>query len=112
MSLMSELYQSWGCCRVLEMGVSNLGRCDRRGWSYQLYSPGLGDWVEVGRVGEQGEYFSRRLMMKQLVQEELVNMWTVTGTVVNVTRLIGVLLELFQNKHGEVEFDQLFKTFS
>ena len=48
MSLMSELYQSWGCCRVLEMGVSNLGRCDSRGWSYQLYSPGLGDWVEVG----------------------------------------------------------------
>ena len=60
--------------------------------------------VEVGQVAVQGNYFSKRMMMvgKEDDSNTYFPLYTLSGNL-NLTRILGVLVEMVQDKEGGVD---------
>ncbi len=85
--------------RLVDRCAHRLGRAESRRISVEAPAPGLGSYVEVGSVSCYGDYLARRMMLKASQkqspegEEELLNLRAFGGTLVDVTKLIGCLLE-------------------
>ena len=65
--------------------------------SVEAPAPGLGGYVEVGSLSCYGDYLARRMTLKQEGEPgRLQNLRVVAGTMVDVTKLLGCLLECRQ----------------
>ncbi|CAH0696605.1 unnamed protein product [Spodoptera exigua] len=61
--------------------------------SIEMYSTSLEDYVEVGNVSLSGDFISKRLMITYLENKENKFPCLVSGTVLNVPKLLGCALE-------------------
>ena len=52
--------------------------------------------IEVGHVALQGDYFSRRLMLRQKTREDTLEPLYTTTMQLSITRLLACVLELSQ----------------
>jgi seryl-tRNA synthetase len=69
--------------------------------------------VELAHVAVHGDYFSNRLMIKQQAEPNIyTSLYAVSGTVVNVTRLCAVLLEMYQLENGRIDFKAINSLFT
>ena len=94
---------------LVEESLSSLTRpADGRRFSLRVSLPTSPEPVEVAHVAVHGDYFSRRLMIKQAAgPASYHNLYAVAGTAVNVTRLCAVLVELYQLPSGKIDFDTI-----
>ena len=63
--------------------------------------------IEVGHVALQGDYFSRRLMLRQKTNEDTLDPLYTATMQLSITRLLACVLELSQ---GDSEKLSEFKT--
>jgi len=91
--IMTEQLMKFGELRVVDRGVQHLGPSDIKKISFQLYLPGSKQFVEVGSLNVENDYYSRRMMIKQKQNGQYRNVYTVSGQMVNITKLLAVILE-------------------
>ena len=66
--------------------------------SFEMFAPSVQRFVEVGDVSAFDQFLSKRLMLKYDTGGSLKNLFVVSGTAVNVTKVIGCILEQTQGK--------------
>lgn len=66
--------------------------------SFELWSPYLSEYVEVGHVSLCGQYFSKRLLIGCQAPQGRTFPSVISGTVLSVPRLLGCLLEEYPEK--------------
>ena len=64
--------------------------------SFEMFAPSIQQFVEVGDVSAFGQYLSKRLMLKYEDGTSLKNLFVVSGTAINVTKVIACMLEQTQ----------------
>ena len=63
-----------------------------------MFSPSLNDFVEVGDVATYDDYLSKRLMLKYDDGAKMRNLFVVSGTVLNITKVIACIVEQTNGK--------------
>jgi hypothetical protein len=110
-NLLSRTYKfvSVGEYELVEERLSSLTHpADGRRFSLRVALPSSSRPVELAHVAVHGDYFSNRLMIKQLTgPNTYASLYAVSGSVVNVTRLCAVLLEQYQLDNGKIDFDAI-----
>ena len=95
---------------IVEEGGASLSRpADSRRFSLRVIHAAHGH-VELGFIAVHADYFSRRVMAKTTTAAaaaagSYANLYALSGTVVNVTRLGAILVELYQLPCGKIDFD-------
>lgn len=79
--------------RVVLRPVAELHSWEKLRASFELWSPSLNRYLEVGHISACGDYFSKRLIIMHPAGERNEYVDIVCGTVLSVPRLIGCLLE-------------------
>jgi len=69
--------------------------------SFELFSPAQDSYVEVGHLSCYGHYLSKRMMLKAKEKDKLVDLRVIAGTIMDLTKVIGCLVEIGQNKDGD-----------
>ncbi|CAK1541752.1 unnamed protein product [Leptosia nina] len=59
----------------------------------EMYSTSLNSYVEVGHISLSGDFFSKRLMFKYTDNKEHKYPHILSGTILNVSKLLGCVLE-------------------
>jgi len=90
---------------ITEQSLDNCDVSNSRQFSVTMQGV---ETVEVGQVAVQGSYFSRRMMMvgKENESNTYFPLHTVSGSL-NLTKILGVVLEMVQDKHGGVDCDKI-----
>ncbi|XP_023341353.1 serine--tRNA synthetase-like protein Slimp isoform X4 [Eurytemora carolleeae] len=91
--LLMDLLVGFGQLRILENSGEGLQRREGRRFSFQLLLPVSHQYIEIGNISVENDYYSKRLMIKQKVGDSFRNVWTLSGTVANITKLLTILLE-------------------
>ena len=70
-----------------------------------MFSFGESEFIEVGNVSVYGDFLSKRMMLKAVEKEGEVlrDLRTVGGTLIDVTKAIGCLVEARQSQDGSYE---------
>ena len=63
-----------------------------------MFAPSLNDFIEVGDVATYDDYLSKRLMLKCESGTKMRNLFVVSGTVVNITKVIACIVEQTNGK--------------
>ena len=63
-----------------------------------MFAPSLNDFIEVGDVATYDDYLSKRLMLKCENGTKMRNLLVVSGTVVNITKVIACIVEQTNGK--------------
>jgi hypothetical protein len=63
-----------------------------------MFSPNLGEFIEVSNLSMYDDYLSKRLMLKYEDCGDLKNLFVTSGTFLNVTKAIGCIVEQTQGK--------------
>ena len=69
-----------------------------------IYSPYLKEYVEIGHIATYGDFLSRRLMLvneqqmkSNLGYEDMNELYILSGTFMNITKMIGCVIENCQS---------------
>ncbi|XP_018367566.1 PREDICTED: serine--tRNA synthetase-like protein Slimp [Trachymyrmex cornetzi] len=79
--------------RVVMRPASELQSCEEMRVSFEMWSPFLNRYIEIGHVSTYGDYFSKRLLIvyQTSTGREFPSM--ISGTILSVPRLLACLLE-------------------
>lgn len=110
MDLMKNLFNLLGIhYRVVCIPANELHAAEYYSKRIEMYSPHLDKYIEVGRLSNYSDYISKRLIFLY-AKDQKKNICKfnhiVSGTICNVTKLIGILLEM---NEGIVSKDLLEK---
>ena len=93
--------------RVVARPAGALRPAQSYGVAVEMFSPHRNAYVEVGSLAAYGDYLGRRMMLKAVAEEgqqptgALADLRVVSGTVADVTRLVGCLVEASQDEEGD-----------
>jgi len=88
---------------LTEQKLADCKPCNSR--QYRVTMQGVQS-VEVGHVGVQGKYLSQRVMMVSQEADEYLPLYTVSAHL-NITRMLGVFIEVVQDKNGRVDLTKI-----
>jgi len=88
---------------LTEQKLAECNSCNSR--QYRVTMQGVQP-VEVGHVGVQGKYLSQRVMMVSQVDDEYLPLYTISAHL-NITRMLGVFIEMVQDKNGRVDITKI-----
>jgi hypothetical protein len=63
-----------------------------------MFAPSLNDFVEVSKIATYDDYLSKRLILKSDDGEKMRNLFVVSGTFINVTKVIACIVEQTNGK--------------
>ncbi|XP_059079352.1 serine--tRNA synthetase-like protein Slimp [Tigriopus californicus] len=98
-----ELYDSLDIhYKVVALSAPKLHTNESCKLSFQMYSPKLDEYIEVGSIRGHGQYLSERFMLKAVKDnsQDLQNLYCLSGTVLNITKVLGCLVENSQTEGG------------
>ena len=108
---LTSFYQLLGSHFRLSAAMApRLTRAESYRMCLEMYSPGLDDFVEVANVSAFDEYISQRLMLKweeKDRRESIRNLFVVGGCAMDVTKVIGILVECGQKEDGTYDVVKL-----
>lgn len=79
--------------RVVMRSASELQSCEEMRVSFEMWSPFLNRYVEIGHISTYGDYFSKRLLIAYQTPTGRDFPVMISGTVLSVPRLLACLLE-------------------
>ncbi|XP_012541670.1 serine--tRNA synthetase-like protein Slimp [Monomorium pharaonis] len=79
--------------RVIVRTASELQSCEEMRVSFEMWSPFLNRYVEIGHVSTYGDYLSKRLLIAYQTPTGRDFPAVISGTVISVPRLLACLLE-------------------
>lgn len=89
-----QLYESLGVhYRMMYVAANHLKSAECLSVRFEMYSPHLQRYIEVGRISNFTDYISKRILFHYDVKGKSHFPHIVAGTVCNVTRVLAVLLE-------------------
>lgn len=90
--------------RVIDICTGDMGIAHHRSWDLEVWSPGLGQWLEASSVSWLSDYQARRANLRYRPTEgtgtELVH--TLNGSGLAVPRVLAALLEVHRRPDGSV----------
>ena len=110
-----EFYTKIGLhCRIIIRGAAKVDPAGSMKICILTYSPYLSDYVEVGNLVVYNDFLSKRLMLltEDIHTDEFKELHIISGTFMNVTKLIGCVIENCQlaNK-GQSNVEEGIKEF-
>lgn len=102
--LMMKMYDSFGIhYKIVALPAPRLHLNESFKLSFQMFSPKLDDYVEVGAICGHGKYLSERVMLKRLKSADgmMDNLYCLSGTVLNITKVLACLIENSQTGDGK-----------
>ena len=66
--------------------------------SFEMFAPSENRFIEVGDVSAFDDFLSKRLMLKYEAGTSLKNLFVVSGTAINVTKVMACMIEQTQGK--------------
>ncbi|MEO5679530.1 MAG: serine--tRNA ligase [Acidimicrobiales bacterium] len=89
--------------RVLDLCAGDLGFSSMRTYDIEVWSPGVGAWLEVSSVSWYGDYQARRAAIRHRVAGGGTAMaHTVNGSALAWPRVVAALLEAHRQEDGSV----------
>lgn len=79
--------------RVVMQSASELQSCEEMRVSFEMWSPFLNRYVEIGHISTYGDYLSKRLLIAYQTPTGREFPAVISGTVLSVPRLLACLLE-------------------
>ncbi len=90
--------------RVIDICTGDMGIAHHRSWDLEVWSPGLGQWLEASSVSWLSDYQARRANLRYRPTEakgtELLH--TLNGSGLAVPRVMAALLEVHRREDGSV----------
>ena len=90
--------------RVIDICTGDMGIAHHRSWDLEVWSPGLGQWLEASSVSWLSDYQARRANLRYRPAEgkgtELLH--TLNGSGLAVPRVLAALLEVHRREDGSV----------
>ena len=78
--------------------ASELGLSQSHKASFEMFSPSRQNFIEVGNVSTYDDYLSKRLMLKFETESRLNNLFVMSGTDINITKVIACMIEQTDGK--------------
>lgn len=101
MKEVQQLYESIGVhFRTVYVAANELEPAECLSVRFEMYSPHLQRYIEVGRLSHFSDYISKRILFNYDENKKSHFPHIVAGTVCNVTRVLAILLETNQ---GEIK---------
>jgi seryl-tRNA synthetase len=96
--VIKEFYDKLGLhCRIANLHAGNIDHAAKsKVLSVMVYSPYLGQYVEVGNLNLYNDFISKRLMLLSEENNHLSGLHILSGTFMNVTNTIGSIIESCQ----------------
>ena len=89
--------------RVLDLCAGDLGFSSRRTFDIEVWSPGVGAWLEVSSVSWYGDYQARRAGIRHRVETGGTAVaHTVNGSALAWPRVVAAMLEAHRQEDGSV----------
>jgi len=79
--------------RVIMRSASELQSCEEMRVSFEMWSPFMNRYIEVGHISTYGNYFSKRLLIAYQTSTGRDFPTVISGTILSVPHLLGCLLE-------------------
>lgn len=96
-----QLYESLGVhFRAMYVAADELRPAECLSVRFEMYSPHLQRYVEVGQLSHFSDYISKRILFNYDENKKSQFPHIVTGTVCNVTKVLAILLE---NNRGQIK---------
>ena len=94
-SVIKLFYSKMGLhCRIVKRNAVNINdSAASLKLTILIYSPFLKDFVEVGHLSSYNDFLSKRLMLLSENSDCLANLHIIGGTFMNVTKMIGCVIE-------------------
>lgn len=89
--------------RVIDICTGDMGIAHHRSWDLEVWSPGLGQWLEASSVSWLSDYQARRANLRYRPEggkPELLH--TLNGSGLAVPRVLAALLEVHRREDGSV----------
>jgi seryl-tRNA synthetase len=89
--------------RVIDICTGDLGIAHHRSWDLEVWSPGVGQWLEASSVSWLSDYQARRANLRfrpEGGKPELLH--TLNGSGLAVPRVLAALLEVHRREDGSV----------
>lgn len=84
--------------RIVSKNASELDNAQSLKHAVEMFSPSENRFVEVGHLSTYDDYLSKRIMLKYTEGEELRNLFVVSGTFLDVTKVIACIIEQTDGK--------------
>jgi len=91
--LFTDILKEYATVRIVKKGVVDLDLSEECRYSFQLLLPVSHKYLEIGHISIENDFYSRRFMFKQKDADSYRNIFTLTGNVLSVTRILAVILE-------------------
>lgn len=86
------------CLLPVLKDASELNMSQSHKVSFEMFAPSENRFIEVGDVSAFDQFLSKRLMLKYDAGNSLKNLFVVSGTAINVTKVMACMLEQTQGK--------------
>jgi seryl-tRNA synthetase len=73
--------------------ASELDRAQSYKIAVEMFAPSLQSYIEVGHLALYDDFLSKRLMLKFEADGKLKNLFVLSGTAINVTKVIACIIE-------------------
>jgi seryl-tRNA synthetase len=97
--------------RVKELCTGDLGFCARRTFDIEVWAPGLGEWLEVSSVSNDGDFQARRAGIRYRpdkgAKPELVH--TLNGSGLGLPRTLIAVMENYQTAEGNITVPEVLR---
>jgi seryl-tRNA synthetase len=99
--------------RTVERCVGDLGFKDRRGYDVEVWSPGVGEWLEVSSTTNVGDFQARRagIRFKREAGRRTEFVHTLNGTGLGLPRTLIAVLENNQQPDGSVVIPEMLRPY-
>lgn len=97
--------------RVVELCTGDLGFAMRRTYDLEVWSPGVGEWLEVSSVSNAGDFQGRRANIKYRPASggRLQSVNTLNGSGLGLPRTLIAVLENYQQADGSVVVPEVLR---
>lgn len=97
--------------RIIQLCTGDLGFAMRRTYDIEVWSPGLGEWLEVSSVSNAGDFQARRANIKYRPAEggRLRYPHTLNGSGLGMPRTLIAVLENYQQADGSVVVPEVLR---
>ncbi|XP_018395511.1 PREDICTED: serine--tRNA synthetase-like protein Slimp [Cyphomyrmex costatus] len=79
--------------RVVMRPASELQSCEEMRVSFEMWSPFMNRYIEIGHLSKYGDYLSKRLLITYQTPTGREFLTMISGTVLSIPRLLACLLE-------------------
>jgi seryl-tRNA synthetase len=99
--------------RRLELCTGDLGFGMQRTYDLEIWSPGVGEWLEVSSCSNAGDFQARRanIRFRRAVGERPEFVHTLNGSGLGIPRTMLAIMETYQQSDGSIEVPEVLRPY-